>query len=170
MKNYFKYFVIVIITIFSFYYANRVIELSEINNTILVSIDNYASINDSKCIEGEINNDGIILGLSGIVVDKNKSYSNMKGIGFKEELIEFKKNKCILNKEDNLDKYILSGNKYERKVSLVIDIDTLMYYDKIKYIFDSEKVIMNTLTNLYNLNKIDKKNILYKDNSDNLLC
>ena len=168
MKEYFKYLIIIIFTIFSFYYADKVIELSEINNTILVSIDNYASLNDSKCIEGEINNDCIILGLSGIVVDKNKSYSNMKGIGFREELVEYKKNKCILNKEDNLDKYILRGNRYDNKVSLVIDVDTLMYYDKIKDIFINENVVMNTLTNLYNLDKVDNDNVLYKDNGNNI--
>ena len=39
--------------------------------------NDYAKNKDESCIEGEINKDGIILGYSGISVDKNKSYSNM---------------------------------------------------------------------------------------------
>ena len=101
MKSYLKYLIVIFLTVFSFYYTDKVIELSEYNNTILASINDYASVNDTKCIEGEINENGIILGLSGLNVDNNKSYSYMKGIGFKEELIQYKKDKCILNKDDN---------------------------------------------------------------------
>lgn len=168
MKRYIKYLSIICFALFSFYYTDKVIELSEINNTILVSINDYAKNNSSKCIEGQINDDGIILGLSGMEVDKNKSYSNMKGIGFKEELIEYKKRKCILNKEDNLDKYIIRGNMSKNNISLVIDIDTLKYYESIISIFDRENVNVNILTNLNNLEKINKENILYKDSKDNI--
>ncbi len=168
MRPYIKYLSIILIAVFSFYYTDKVIELSEMNNTILVSINDYAKNNNSKCIEGQINDMGIILGLSGMEVDKNKSYSNMKGIGFKEELIEYKKKKCILNKEDNLDKYIIRGNISKSNVSLVIDIDTLKYYEEIIKIFEYEKVEVNILANLNNIEKINNKNILYKDNNNNI--
>ena len=168
MRPYIKYLSIILIAVFSFYYTDKVIELSEMNNTILVSINDYAKNNNSKCIEGQINDMGIILGLSGMEVDKNKSYSNMKGIGFKEELIEYKKKKCILNKEDNLDKYIIRGNISKSNVSLVIDIDTLKYYEEIIKIFEYEKVEVNILANLNNIEKINNENILYKDNNNNI--
>ena len=111
-----KYILILLLALFTIYYSIRVKNLSDYNNTLLVSIYKYANNKDEKCIEGSINNDGIILGYSGISVDVLNSYSNMKGIGFKKSLIEYKKNKCLINKEDNLDKYIISGNKYEKKV------------------------------------------------------
>ena len=100
MKSYLKYIIVIFFALFSFYYTDKVIELSNYNDTILTSINDYASLKDTKCREGMINSDGIILGLSGINVDKNKSYSNMKGIGFKEELVEYKKEECILNKDN----------------------------------------------------------------------
>ena len=169
MKNYLKYLGIVIFTIFSFYYTDKVIELSEYNNTILVSIDDFALSVDEKCIEGQINEDGIVLGYSGISVDKNKSYSNMKGIGFKEELIEYKKNKCILNKDNNKDKYILSSNKYKNNVSLVIDINNLNYYKSMNEIAKSENIKLNYLVNYNDFdNLLYKENILLKTNSDNI--
>lgn len=169
MKSYLKYILVIFFTIFSFYYTDKVIELSNYNDTILASINDYAKNNNTSCIEGTINENGIVLGLSGIEVDKNKSYSNMKGIGFKKDLIEYKENKCILNKIDNLDKYIISGNNYINKISIVIDIDTLNYYEKMINIFDSENSKYNLLVNINNVYDIKyKNNILFKTNSNNI--
>ena len=74
MKRYLKYIFVLSIVLFSFYYTNKVIELSSYNDVILASINDYANITDRKCIEGQINENGIILGLSGISVDKSRSY------------------------------------------------------------------------------------------------
>jgi len=163
----FKYILIILFTIFSFYYADRVMELSEYNNTILTSINDYASTFDNNCIEGEINDNGIILGLNGIVVDKNKSYSNMKGIGFNKELLEYKSNKCILNKDDNLDKYILSANKYKKNVSLVIDINDYSYFKDLEITAKNENIELNYLINMKRI-RADLKNVLYKTNKDDI--
>ncbi len=167
MKSYLKYILVIFFTIFSFYYADKVIELSEYNNTILASLNDYAIASDKECKEGEINNDGIILGLSGIIVDKSESYSNMKGIGFNKDLIKYKKSKCILNKEDNLDKYIISGNKYTKNMSIVFDMDSFEYYELLERISDKDNVIFNYLVNKNNY--IDSmENILYKTNTNDI--
>ncbi len=169
MKTYLKYLLVIFFTVFSFYYTDKVIELSQYNNTILASIEKYAEDNDYKCMEGYIKEEGIVLGLSGLIVNKNKSYSNMKGIGFKEDLIEYKSDECILNKKDNLDKYIISGNKHKNNISLVIDTDTFNYYNQMMKIAKSENIELNTLVNLNNINNIeDKTNILYKTNSNDI--
>ena len=165
MKKYYKYLLIIIIVIFSFYYTDKVIELSNYNNTILASINNYALVNDNECIEGYINSDGIVLGYNGIKIDKNKSYSNMKGIGFKKDLLEYKKNKCILNKEDNLDKYIKSGNKIENKISIVIDINDMKYYDYIDKVSKDESIEINYLIDK---DKNGFNNVLYKTNKNDI--
>lgn len=169
MKTYLKYLLVIFFTIFSFYYTDKVIELSEYNNTILASIETYSQENDRDCLEGYINEDGIVLGLSGLKVNKNKSYSNMKGIGFKEDLIEYKENKCILNKEDNLDKYIISGNKVDKNISLVIDLDSLNYYEDMILIAEKENIELNLLTNYNNYDNLKyTNNILYKTNTNDI--
>ena len=61
MKNYYKYLFLCVITLFSFYYINKVVEFSEKNNILLVSINAYAEENDYKCKEGSISEDGIVL-------------------------------------------------------------------------------------------------------------
>ncbi len=169
MKSYLKYLIVIFLTVFSFYYTDKVIELSEYNNTILASINDYANNNDTKCIEGEINDKGIILGLAGLSVDKNKSYSYMKGIGFRKDLIQFKKNKCILNKEDNLDKYILSGNKQSNNISLVIDIYTGEYYEEMFKKAENENVKLNLMVSLNDIYKINiKDSMLLKSDKNNI--
>lgn len=164
MKRYFKYMLLIFLVVFSFYYTDRIIKFSSSNNTILTSINNYANENDTKCIEGSINEHGMILGLSGLKVDKNKSYSNMKGNGFNKELIEYEKEECILNKENNLDKYIISGNNKLNKVSLVIDIINQKYIKEFENIFNDNDLEINVMSNI----DLKYKNILYKGDSKGL--
>ena len=149
------------IVLFSFYYTDRVFEFSINNNTILASINEYAKNYDTKCIEGSINENGIILGLSGLKVDKNKSYSNMKGNRFKDELIEYEKEECILSKENNLDKYIISGNNINKNISLVIDIVNQKYYKKMIEVFENNNIRYNLLVN-DNFKNNEYETILYK--------
>lgn len=171
MRNYYKYILITIFALFSFYYSNKIIELSEKNNVLLVSINDYAKENDYKCREGSITEDGIILGLSGLSVNKDRSYNNMKGIGFKKELIEYDENKCILNKDNNKDKYIIKGNDYNYNVSLIIDVNTGSYFNKMIAIANNKNVELNLLMNFNmlnnNLEKVENhSNILFKGNSE----
>ena len=149
------------LVMFSFYYTDRIIEYSKNNNTILASINNYAKENDTYCEEGELSQNGIILGLSGLIVDKNKSYSNMKGSIFNEKLIEYKKDECITSKENNINNYIISGNKINKNISLVIDTNNLKYYKNMIQIFNDKNIDYNLLIN-DNFEEKDYKNILYK--------
>lgn len=170
MKKYVKYILISLFFVFSIFYTNKVIEISQYNNTILASINEYASLKDYKCREGSISNDGIILGISGLVVNKNKSYSNMKGIGFKEELLEFDKDECILNKKNNIDRYILKGNDYNKNVSIVINTDSGKYFNKMLDVSESKNIEINLLMNTSFLrdnitDNYNHSNILYKGSS-----
>ena len=153
MKNYFKYFLIIGFVLFSFYYTDKVTKISEQNNVIMASINDYAIKHDSKCIEGSITEDGIVLGLSGISVNKNKSYSNMKGIGFDEKLLEYNKEECILSTNNNYDKYIIAGNNYINNISLVIDVNNGKYFSKMVKIAENKDVSINLLFNYEMLNK-----------------
>lgn len=172
MKKFYKYFYILLFALFGFYYTSKVIEFSEKNNVLLVSINEFKERHDYKCKEGSINEEGIILGLSGLIVNVDKSYNNMKGIGFKEELIEYDENECILNKKNNLDKYIIKGNDYKSNISLVVDIDNGKYFNKMIKTAEYKDAELNILINYNMLNEnIDiienKSNILYKGRNEN---
>lgn len=156
-----KYISLILIVILSFIYTNKVFDYSKLNNTILASIEEYSKENNQYCIEGKINELGIILSFDGKIVDKNKSYSNMKGNLFNEELIEYKEDECILSKENNLDKYIISGNEIESNISLVIDVTNKKYYEEMIKIIQNNNIPYNVLIN-DNYGGTYKDNILYK--------
>ena len=156
-----KYILLIFIVILSFMYTDKVVDYSKINNTILTSIEEYSKENNKYCIEGKINELGIILSFDGKIVDKNKSYSNMKGNLFNAKQIEYKEDECILNKENNLDKYIISGNEIENNISIVIDVTNKKYYQNMIEIFNKNQVQYNILVN-DNYDGIYTKNILYK--------
>ena len=156
-----KYILLIFIVILSFMYTDKVVDYSKINNTILTSIEEYSKENNKYCIEGKINELGIILSFDGKIVDKNKSYSNMKGNLFNAKQIEYKEDECILNKENNLDKYIISGNEIENNISIVIDVTNNKYYQHMIEIFNKNQVQYNILVN-DNYDGIYTKNILYK--------
>ena len=156
-----KYILLIFIVILSFMYTNKVVDYSKINNTILTSIEEYSKENNKYCIEGKINELGIILSFDGKIVDKNKSYSNMKGNLFNKNLIEYKEDDCILNKENNLDKYIISGNEIENNISLVIDIINEKNYKEMINIFEKNEVQYNLLVN-DNYDDTYTNNLLYK--------
>ena len=156
-----KYILLIFIVILSFMYTDKVVDYSKINNTILTSIEEYSKENNKYCIEGKINELGIILSFDGKIVDKNKSYSNMKGNLFNAKQIEYKEDECILNKENNLDKYIISGNEIENNISIVIDVTNKKYYQNMIEILNKNQVQYNILVN-DNYDGIYTKNILYK--------
>ena len=85
-----------------------------------------------------IEEDTIIPGVSGKIIDKNISYSKMKKYGaFNESFITIRKVKPSISIDNNYDKYIVSGNKSIKKVSLIFYIDNI----------SNLKVITNYLNN-----------------------
>lgn len=171
MKNYFTYLCICFFAIFGFLYMNRVIELSKSNDIILKQINDYKSTNDYKCNEGYINEYGIVLGINGKTINTMKSYTNMKGNGFKEELIEYDVDSCVTSASNNMDRYILGCNPSKNSISIVIDIDSGKYYEQMVSIFSNNNLDVGLLINnsflednLLNLNYYD--NFLFKGSND----
>lgn len=168
MKRFMTYISICFFAIFGFLYMNRVIELSKSNNVILNTLNEYKKEYDCGCVEGNINELGLITGINGKSVNVNKSYSNMKGIGFKEDLIEYEQVECITSKDNNMDKYILSGNPSKNSISIVINIYSGKYYSQMINIFNElnieSNILINNNINTEHLNEY--KNILIKGNSE----
>ena len=94
----------------------------------------------------------------------------MKGIGFKKELIEYDKDECILNKKNNIDRYILKGNDYSKNISIVINAESGKYFNKMLDIAETKDIEINLLMNTSFLrnnitDEYNHSNILYKGNS-----
>lgn len=171
MRNFFKYIGLISLTCFSFYYTKEIAEFMKNDDVVMKEIEEYASTHNKECIEGYITDEGVVLGITGLIVDKDSSYSAMKGTGFNSSLIKYKDSSCVVSKENNKKNYILSGNPHKKSISLIINItngksiNEIISISKIKNIKLSFLIDYKYLENNKELlnNNYD---ILYKGNSE----
>lgn len=120
MKRIFNRVLIILLSIFSFYYTNQVVSFLQENDPIMKEIK---STDKKYKIEAEnaITTDNtIISGKKGKVIDYDKSYQKMKKYGtYNESLTVLKDTIPVISINNNYDKYLIGGNKYHKKVSLV---------------------------------------------------
>lgn len=147
MKKIFQYIGILALTGFSFYYAEKVAHFLNKDDTVMKSINEYAQKYDKECDEGYITDEGVVLGIGGLVVDTELSYFEMKGVGFDSSLIEYKENPCIVSKINNRDNYIIKGNSSKKAVSLIININSGKNLSKIIEITKTKNINVSLLMN-----------------------
>ncbi len=191
MKKIFEMFGILLFTGFSFFYTEKVSNIIKSKDPIMLKINNIKDSNTKEVIKPVINNDEYITGLNGCEIDVKKSYEKMKNYGeFKNELLVMKE---VENREIK-DKYIVGGNKLEKKVSFLFIIrdnidENIMNYIKnknikVNYFIDQDFLENNTLlikfmskeSNIYYLGKDSKyidrymlfANNLIQSNSSNM--
>ena len=132
---------VILLVIFSFYYTNKIIELLKNQDPIMKEIKSRSDKYRIKSKDAIIIDDSIISGKMGKEVDYNKTYSKMKQYGaYNESLTVLKEVKPTISIEDNYDKYIISGNKEKREVSLVFKVLKDTDINKILSILDNNKV------------------------------
>lgn len=134
----------------SFFYtekiANMIIEKDELMMTIKEKAQEY----EIDVVEAITDDKTIIPGLNGLRVSNKESYKQMKKYGFfNDKLLEFQevspKNK--LNK--NFDKYIISGNKEKKAVSLIFLVHEETDIDSIIDVLKEKKVKANFFVDGY---------------------
>lgn len=124
--------------IFSFIFISKSKDIVKNIDPLMDKIDKVRVKYEITPVDAIIKEDTIIPGISGKVVDKNITYSKMKKYGaFNESFITLKTIKPNISIDNNYDKYIISGNKGIKKVSLIFNIDNI----------DDLKIIINYLNN-----------------------
>lgn len=108
---------ILVLAGFSFFYTEKVTKIVRDNDPIMIKIKDAKESVSVSVVEPIITGDEYIAGINGCVVDVDKSYTKMKNVGeYKEELLVMSEE--IINNNVR-DKYIISGNKEKKNVSLV---------------------------------------------------
>ena len=101
---------------FSFFYTEKAIKIARNNDPIMLKINSAKDDFTVNLVEPIIDKDEYVSGINGCEIDKDESYSKMKQNGqFDENLLVMKE---IKNKNTPKNKYIINGNKKERKVSI----------------------------------------------------
>lgn len=141
MKKFFKYLGFAIICGVSFFYTEKTANVVKELDEIMIKINEVSKNNRIEAVEAEIIGKGIIPGVNGYEIDINNSYRKMRYIGsYNENYLEYKdilvKNRLI----DNLDKFIVSGNRKNNNASLVFIIENNTNIDTLLNILKINKV------------------------------
>lgn len=153
-KNILKITGILFLSGFSFFYTDKVTKIVRKNDPILTKINDKKSELEVMGIEPIIVDDEYIAGINGCKIDVDESYSKMKSSGkYNEELLvfsEIKTNKKMKNK------YIVSGNKSKKNVSVIFIINKNIDNNLITFLNDKK----------VNSNFFISKNYLEKNSTD----
>lgn len=136
-----KVLIVIFLTMFSFYYTNKTIDIIRETDPIMKEIRKSNNKYYKKAINAKVVNNTIIPGINGKKIDYKKSYRKMKKYGnYNEVLTVFKETKPTVSINNIYDKYITVGNNEKKSVSLVFKIEKNTNIDNIKN-------INNTLVN-----------------------
>lgn len=140
-KSYLTIVGICLLTIFSFYYTNKIIEFSKSKDLIMIEIMNNKDNYNKISIDALINNNYIIPGSEGLEVDIDKSYNKMKKLGkYNENLYVYNIVKPTISIKDNYDKFVINGNITKKEVSLVFKTEDLKNIENINKILFNNNV------------------------------
>ncbi len=141
MKKKISLFLSVILILLSFFYTNSLIEITRENDPVMGEIKKYSDNKMDELVEAIQVDNGVIPGIHGKKIDVEKSYSKMKKIGkFDKNLIVYKTVMPSYSISNRYDKNIVSGNRLEKKVSLIFEIDNTTYIEELLSILNRKEV------------------------------
>lgn len=137
IKKLIKVFFILLLSLFSFYYTNKSIELVREQDPIMKTIRTTSNKYNVSPVNAEIKHNKIIPGISGKEINYVETYTKMKQYGtYNEILTTLQETKPTVSINNYYDKYVISGNPIKRSVALVFKLEN-----------DSFKEILNILNN-----------------------
>lgn len=123
LKNTSKLISLFLLLLLSFIYTDKVFSEARNKDPIMQEVISYKNKNDILPTEPTINDNEIILGISGMVVNEKESYRNMKDDD------SFDKNKIVYDKKppktsisNNYDYYIKKGNDKNNVASIIFKV------------------------------------------------
>lgn len=141
MKKIIELLVICIFTCFSFFYTEKIIDLSKSNDPIMKKIEAARLEEELAPVNGILSEETMKVGKSGLEIDKDISYEKMKKLNkYDPGLLEYVFVKPEITKESNFEKQIIGSITNEKELSIIIKFDDLSRFDEIVYIFKTNDV------------------------------
>lgn len=135
-----KFLGLICLICFTFFYTEKIISVSIDQDEIMIKLKESENNYQINPIDATVEDDTIIPGNIGKYVDIESSYKEMKKIGyFEESLLIYKDIYPTISIYNNYNKYIISGNKSNKNISLI-------------YIITNDKTLDNILNTIKNKN------------------
>ena len=152
-----EYIGILLLFALSLIYLNKTTNILKDKDPIMQNIVHNANNYRIESVNAKINEDTIIPGTNGCVIDINKSYAKMKKINeYTDKMLKYKDLIPEITINNIYNKYIISGNKTKRNVSIIININeeveklnTLVSTNKIKLnVFLDSEILKNDVISI----------------------
>lgn len=122
LKKLYKPLGIFAIMLFSFYYTEKIAVIMQNKSPIMQNINEVEQNYKVSAVNATVKENYIIPGIMGRMVNKTKSYVNMKAFGiFNEYYLIFDEVKPEVSLQDNKDKIIKEGNKNKKAIALLLE-------------------------------------------------
>lgn len=152
MKNFYKSIGLFAIMVFSFYYTEKIAILMQNKSPIMQNINGIEEKYRETSVNATVDGEYIVPGIMGRMVNKTKSYVNMKAFGiFNEYYLIFDDVKPDVSLEDNKDKIIKNGHPSKKAIAYLLEEGN----DEIEKYLEENKIIASLLI----------KESTYKNNS-----
>lgn len=144
MRKFFRNLGIISLICFSFYFTEKTVTVVREADELMIEIKKRQSQYEVKAIEGIIQKDTFIPGISGKKVNINESYKKMKQYGsFNDGLLIYDVVKPKIKLSDNLDKYIVGGNETKKQVSIILQVNSSNYLDEVLEVLSDNEINVN---------------------------
>lgn len=134
MKKLFEIIGLFSLACFSFFYTSQISSVIKNNDSLYIQIKDVTEQYKIEPIDAKIVDNTIIPGINGSKINIDKSYKKMKKLNsFNDNLLVYEDVKPKISIKDIYDKYIISGNKTKKQVSLIFVLED---DDNIEYILN----------------------------------
>ena len=141
MKKVFKVITIILFTLFSFFYTEKIIDFSKNKDPIMIKIKEAKNNYETKPINAILTEKTIEVGKSGKQIDIETSYEKMKRIKeYNEQLLEYINIKPSITKDNNYEKLITGSNTNKKEITIIFQTDNMNYINQIEYILNKNNV------------------------------
>lgn len=139
MRRFFEILGFLSLVCFSFFYTEKTIDVVKEVDDIMITLKEEEKKYNVKPENAKIDGQFMIPGISGKIVNREKSYEQMKPYGkFHPNLLKYDKVSPEVSIKNRYDKYIKSGNPKKRQVSLLFIIEEKSNPDMIQKILKKE--------------------------------
>lgn len=142
-KNTIKLFSLFLLLLLSFIYTDKVFNEARGNDPLMKEVISYKKAHDVKPVEPKIKDDEMILGMSGLIINEEKSYKNMKEDDtFNKQKLVYDKTKPNTSIDKTYDYYITNGIS-KNMVSIIFKVNNSTNVSKLLSILAKTNVTVN---------------------------
>ena len=142
-KNTIKLVSLFLLLLLSFIYTDKVFNEARSNDPLMKEVISYKRAHDVKPVEPKIKDDEMILGMSGLIINKEKSYKNMKeDDSFNKQKLVYDKTKPNTSIDKTYDYYITNGIS-KNMVSIIFKVNNSTNVSELLSILAKTDVTVN---------------------------